>query len=93
MCPENIFATPAAGYDFSHWQIVSGSGVNFTNANSINTQVTLTAGDAAIQSVFALKTYTISVQSAAGGTTSSSGTATHGVPYAISRNTEYRISF
>ena len=63
--------------------MVSGSGVSFADANNANTQVTLTAGDATIQAVFALKTYTISVQSTAGGTTSSSGTATHGVPFAI----------
>ena len=90
---ENISATPAAGYDFSHWKLVSGSGVSFTDANSQNTQITLSAGDAAIQAVFTLKTYTISVQSTAGGTTSSSGTATHGVPYAISAtpNTGYHF--
>ena len=91
---ENISATPAAGYDFSHWQVVSGSGVSFADANNADTQVTLTAGDATIQAVFSLKTYTISVQSSAGGTTSSSGTATHGVPYSISAspNTGYHFS-
>ena len=77
---ENIDATPAAGYDFSHWQLISGSGVSFTNANNANTQITLSAGDAAIQAVFTPKTYTALFNKQGGSGGSNSVTATFNAP-------------
>ena len=35
--PVNISASPSAGYNFSHWQVASGSGVSFANANNADT--------------------------------------------------------
>ena len=49
---KNISATPATGYQFVNWTVVSGTGATFGNANSANTTVTLTGGDATIQANF-----------------------------------------
>jgi len=84
---EPIEAVPAAGYDFNHWQVVTGTGVIFENTSNASTTVTLTAGNATIQAVFTLRTYTLTVQATAGGATSSGGTVLHGVPYTISAAT------
>ena len=59
--PEYILAYPETGYDFSHWQVISGTGVSFSDTNNAETYVTLTAGDATIQAVFTIKQYNLTI--------------------------------
>jgi uncharacterized repeat protein (TIGR02543 family) len=67
----NIAATTNAGYSFVNWSIVSGSGVSFGNANSENTTVTLTSGDAVVQANFTNIQYSLSLETTTGGAISS----------------------
>ncbi len=84
--PVNISANPAAGYNFSHWQVASGSGVDFANANNANTQVTLTSGDATIQAVFTIKQYNLTITHTGydSGNTATSPTGTITVTHGVS---------
>ncbi len=84
--PVNISASAAAGYNFSHWQVVSGSGVSFANANNADTQVTLTAGDATIQAVFTIKQYNLTITHTGydSGNTATSPTGTITVTHGVS---------
>ena len=77
---ETITASPAVGYDFSEWTIVSGSPViEDTSADSTN--VTLSGDDAEIRADFVLKTYSLNLVNDGNGTTDPAGTDTvsHGV--------------
>jgi hypothetical protein len=53
----NISATPAANHQFVNWTVASGTGAVFGDANSSNTTVSLTAGDAIIQANFVVAKY------------------------------------
>jgi hypothetical protein len=53
----NISATPAVNHRFVNWTVASGTGVVFGDADSSNTTVALTAGDATIQANFVVAKY------------------------------------
>ncbi len=74
-----ITATPSAGYSFVDWTVSSGT-ATFANAANASTTCTVTGGDATIQANFALNTYTVTVNSAAGGSVAPATlSVTHGV--------------
>lgn len=50
--PVTVSAVPSPGCVFSHWSILSGSGVVFGNVNDTETTITLSEGPAEIQAVF-----------------------------------------
>ncbi len=79
-----ISATVPTGYNFVEWLIISGS-PNISNANSANTTVILDTGNAEIQATYALKQYSLILQTSGPGTVNPSGTITvgHGVETSI----------
>jgi uncharacterized protein (TIGR02145 family)/uncharacterized repeat protein (TIGR02543 family) len=65
--PTVITSAPIAGYDFVNWTITAGK-VAIADSTSASTTITLTAGDATVKANFAIKTYQLTVNAAAGGT-------------------------
>jgi len=66
--PANISATPANGYRFVNWTVVSGT-ATFGNANNASTTVTLST-NAVIRANFQINTLTVNVNPWNGGTVS-----------------------
>jgi len=82
-----ISAVPAgAGYTFKEWSISSGTGVVFADAQAATTTITLTAGDAAVQAVFQLKTFLLTTAS------DISATLTPLVPASVNYDTPIAIT-
>ena len=77
-----ITAVATAGYTFTGWTVVSGSGVTIATPSALSTTATLTSGDAAVRANFTLNTYQLTVTSTTGGTitapASSPVTVNHG---------------
>ncbi len=48
----NIVAFPDEGYEFSHWTVESGSGIEVVDVNQSNTFLTMPKGDAAVKAHF-----------------------------------------
>jgi alpha-tubulin suppressor-like RCC1 family protein/C1A family cysteine protease len=84
-----ITATPFPGCQFANWTKISGTGtVEFGDANSANTTVTVTGGDATIQANFTVDNsiqYTLTVTNDGNGITSppSSGSVYNGIDLPI----------
>ncbi|MBI9105003.1 MAG: chitobiase/beta-hexosaminidase C-terminal domain-containing protein [Spirochaetales bacterium] len=81
-----IEASTKPGYDFTGWTYVADDGVtvSFENVSDISTAVTVTGGNAALTANFQLKTYQLTLNAAAGGAVSPSGTTP--VQYGIPQN-------
>ena len=73
---QNISATPNAGYSFSGWSTVSGTGVSFGDSNSADTTVTLSSGSAEISAAFVVTPEVLSASPASGSTIASDQTIT-----------------
>jgi hypothetical protein len=70
--PYQIDATPAFGYQFDHWVLVSGQAL-FGNANAASTTVTVSGGNAAIKATFAVGNFTVNLSTAGHGSVSPAG--------------------
>ena len=81
-----ITATDSEGYEFSHWEVVSGAGdilaptstdeTGISNGDTNRERSFRIQGDVSIRAVHALKQYTLTVVTTGGGTVSGSGTYT-----------------
>ncbi len=80
-----ISATPAEGYHFNGWTIISGN-PEIVDNSSVSTSVVLNSGNAEIRAEFELNTYTLTITDDGTGTTNPSGsiTVSHGVETSIS---------
>jgi hypothetical protein len=92
-----ISATSNAGYHFSNWVKTAGTGTAvFGDANSANTMVTVTGGDATIKARFIINQYTLTIIKNGQGNTTPSGAVTvnEGASTAISAtpNAGYHFS-
>ncbi|WP_461197888.1 InlB B-repeat-containing protein [Enterococcus sp. N249-2] len=56
-----IQANPAAGYTFSRWEIVSGTGSSIANVNSANTTFKMGTSHTTIRAVYTQNTYSVTV--------------------------------
>jgi uncharacterized protein (TIGR02145 family)/uncharacterized repeat protein (TIGR02543 family) len=65
--PTVITAAPIAGYDFVKWAVTTGKAA-MADSTSASTTITLTVGNATVKANFAIKTYQLTVNAAAGGT-------------------------
>jgi uncharacterized repeat protein (TIGR02543 family) len=93
--PISILATPASGYRFVNWTVVTGT-ATFANANNANTTVSLST-NATIRANFA-QTFTLTMSSmpTAGGTTSpasSQANISAGTPVSISATANSGYTF
>ncbi len=80
-----VTATPAAGYVFRSWSVISGTAV-IADSISDTTTVILNSGNASIRANFTLRTYSLTMSSDGNGTTAPTGTVTvsHGAATPIS---------
>ena len=68
-----ILAIPNAGYSFSQWVGVTGT-VSFGSPTGVSSTVTVTGGDATVESTFSNNTYSLTVASDGNGSVTPSGT-------------------
>jgi hypothetical protein len=79
--PLSINAQPDSGYYFSTWKVVSGD-ATINNPISRQTSV-IVQSDAAIQALFSLNRYYLTINNNGSGSVSHSDSVNHGVPYPI----------
>jgi hypothetical protein len=91
---RSISATPATGYQFSNWTVVSGS-ATIQNANSASASVTMWSGNAVIRANFTAVNYTLTMTSDGNGTTTPTGSVSvqAGVAQTITATPSSGISF
>jgi hypothetical protein len=79
-----ISATPATGYVFSSWSVISGT-ATIADSLSASTTVTLNSSNATLRANFTLRTYSLTINNDGNGTTTPSGTVTvnHGTATVI----------
>jgi uncharacterized repeat protein (TIGR02543 family) len=68
-----ITAVTTAGYTFTGWTVVSGSGVSIATPSALSTTATLTSGDATVRANFTLNGHTITATAVGSGTITPSG--------------------
>jgi len=90
---RSITAIPSAGYKFDYWTVLSGNAI-ITDSTSDSTTILITE-DAKIRANFSLKSYTLTMSSGAGGSTTPAGTLTldHGESQTISATPSSGYSF
>ncbi len=83
----DITATADGGYAFVQWEKTSGIGASIQDVGAADTTVTLTEGPATIHATFSDTLHVLTIESAAGGTTTPA-TGSHNVAVGTSQHIE-----
>ena len=90
----SVSAIPHTYYAFDFWEDAAGA-ASIDDAYSVDTDISLTSGDATVLAHFRPVQYTLTLNSDANGTTSPTGevTVSHGVPVAVAATADTGYAF